>query len=296
MKASQIYLAHEDVKERVKMPDNNFRVYSFDYENTVAGGVFISHWHETIEIISVTQGSINVTCNDRSFVAEKGDVLFINSNDYHGCQMGSANLKLVCVMFDMSVLCGRHIDVCEQKYLQPIMNRSIVFENLILHDERLSGAVHQLYEHQKSGVTGFQLSVKGELYKILAIMLGSYIEKTLSAHATKIRKKDIKKINSVLAYIDENYTRQLTLEELSAEASLSKFYFSKLFKSYTGKTVIEYINHYRLYKAEQLLRDTDMSVTDIAYNIGFSDINYFSRFFKKIYTISPNRFRENCRI
>mgnify|MGYP001943253646 FL=1 len=72
---------------------------------------------------------------------------------------------------------------------------------------------------------------------------------------------------------------------------MSRSHFCRLFKEVTGQTLIEYVNDIRLSKAKAMLQDPNLSITEIALSTGFSDINYFSRLFKKTYQISPSGMR-----
>jgi YesN/AraC family two-component response regulator len=94
-------------------------------------------------------------------------------------------------------------------------------------------------------------------------------------------------------YIYKNFRSPLTLEEVSAVASLSPTYFSKKFKQITGMGFKEYLNYVRLKHAQAALLTTDNSITDIALEYGFNDSNYFKDVFKKVYGKSPREFRKN---
>lgn len=97
-------------------------------------------------------------------------------------------------------------------------------------------------------------------------------------------------------YIQENYQRaDLSAEEVAGYLELSAPYFSRLFRESMGKTYIEYLTNIRIAWAEELLRTTDRSVEEIGQEAGFSAASYFIARFKKIYGVSPSKYRQNCR-
>jgi transcriptional regulator GlxA family with amidase domain len=105
------------------------------------------------------------------------------------------------------------------------------------------------------------------------------------------RREALSRLSPVLTYIAENCTGKITVAQLAKLVNLSIFHFSRLFKDLTDRTVIAYVNNIRIHKAVELLTKTEISITDIALEAGFNDINYFSRLFKRHMKLSPQAFR-----
>lgn len=103
---------------------------------------------------------------------------------------------------------------------------------------------------------------------------------------------NIKKIEKVLNYIGLHYTEHITVSGLCAFVGLSRGYFSEIFKSITGKTVVDYVNQVRIDHSKDLLANTPLKVKDIAQRTGFTDEFYFARVFKKFEGLSPSDFRK----
>ena len=97
-------------------------------------------------------------------------------------------------------------------------------------------------------------------------------------------------------FVEENYPAPLSLETLSKEFSLSKQYIMRLFREQLGITVTQYINEVRLRKSLELLSFHSLSVSEVAYAVGFSGIYYFDRVFKKAYAITPTEFQRSRRL
>ncbi len=93
-------------------------------------------------------------------------------------------------------------------------------------------------------------------------------------------------------FIDSNFHRDITLEDVAKEVNLSTYYFSKLFKSEVGENFIDYLTQVRIDRAKELLGDKALSIKEICFTIGYSDPNYFSRNFKKIVGVTPTEYRE----
>lgn len=100
-------------------------------------------------------------------------------------------------------------------------------------------------------------------------------------------------IQEVATYIYENYADNLSLDEVAEKFNLSRSYLSKKFKSSTGFGFKEYIINVRIQRACTLLLETDKSITDIAFECGFNDSNYFGDAFRKAKGVSPHKYRKN---
>ncbi len=105
-------------------------------------------------------------------------------------------------------------------------------------------------------------------------------------------KEELSIIEKARAYINENFSRDISLDDVSREADISPYYFSKLFKQETGKNFIEYLTEARLRHARDLLKNSQYSIKEICARSGYSDPNYFSRIFKKSEGVTPSEFRE----
>ncbi len=103
-------------------------------------------------------------------------------------------------------------------------------------------------------------------------------------------------VDSARRYIDENYSKDISLDDISRLMNISPYYFSKLFKEKTGENFVEFLTRIRIDKAKELLKSPDISMKEICSEVGYGDPNYFSRIFKKVVGVPPTEYRENVRI
>lgn len=99
-------------------------------------------------------------------------------------------------------------------------------------------------------------------------------------------------VSKAKAYIQENYGKDISLDDVSREVNISPYYFSKLFKEEAGENFIEYLTGVRIAKARELLLEEGRSIKEIGMLVGYGDPNYFSRIFKKQTQMTPREFRE----
>ena len=146
----------------------------------------------------------------------------------------------------------------------------------------------EIFETYSNLIQRFHLSDKQTLANASLLELIYYISNA-STPSEQSHNSDI--ITQALTYININYNKQLTLEELSKKAGYSKSRFSHLFLEIIGMSPIKYQNDIRLKNACELLHSTNLTITEIAQSCGFGDPLYFSRIFKKKYKISPTQHR-----
>lgn len=114
--------------------------------------------------------------------------------------------------------------------------------------------------------------------------------------STKIENNKSDKSESLIekaeSFLKNNYMKDISLDDISRYCNISTYYFSKLFKQETGENYVEYLNRIRIEHAKQMMNESDKSIKEICFSVGFSDPNYFSRAFKKYEGISPTEYKE----
>jgi two-component system response regulator YesN len=106
------------------------------------------------------------------------------------------------------------------------------------------------------------------------------------------QKRLSRAVRRAVRYIEDNYGRDLPLEEVATSAGLSPSYFSSSFKRETGRNVVEYITEYRVERAIEMLCATNLNTSEVAYRVGFNDPKYFARIFKRSVGVSPSLYRK----
>ncbi len=122
-----------------------------------------------------------------------------------------------------------------------------------------------------------------------------FLDKVMEACRNIITKKDKQASGAIAkakAFIEDNYKKDISLEDVSRKVDISSYYFSKLFKEETGENFIEYLTNIRITNAKKLLQNRDLSIKNICADTGYSDPNYFSRIFKKLVGVTPTEYRE----
>jgi AraC-like DNA-binding protein len=261
--------------------DNTF--YNFNF-----------HWHELLEFVYILKGRIRVTVDGKTYDAAQGDMVFINSGAIHGFLDGSpdtvvSTYQVGLELFDQALVELRDGDAgklvfCRKTLVSPR-------EDGDLH-RRLEDLILSIRKEYYAREKGFRLAIRSRLYDLALIFLRDIPERVSLPGEGGGRKYNRQILERVFSFIHENFSDpDITLEEAASAAALSKFYFTRYFKQQTGQTFHTYLSRVRISQAEEYLAETDRSVTDIAYQSGFSSLKTFNRIFKAYTGTSPSGYR-----
>ena len=269
-------MAKAAVYENVPAIENNFTVKVRPYFNRER---LSPHWHEHIELLFFTQGKGDFLCDGKSFAVEKGDFVIVNSTEAHS-YAAREPIDLICILI-------------YPEFFSDINFSHIQLKNLIRGDRYIAGCIEEIYKEYTDGTLGSDMMIKSFTYKLMAYLLREYTVSQMSQREIATQNIRLARLNRIVEYISANYNQKITTKQLAEMSFLNENHFCRFFKKSVGKTVSEYLNEFRIEKAGVLLSATDKSIADIASEVGFDDINYFSRMFKKIRNMSPSEYRKS---
>ncbi len=254
------------------------------------------HWHEEMEIVYVESGEFEEFIDLEKYHVKAGDIIIINPCLLHSFKQKDDERSIFkTVIFNMSMLTSNNTDACSIKYLMPFLEGMYINPVVISpdhpHYEELRSTVKMLIDEydKKSGF--YELKIKSGLFEMFHILFSFFFKREI--HDQTIKDNTTRNIKTILDYIEANYMRTITIDDLAECVDLSKHYFMRFFKKYMGTTCIEYINDYRLNIATNLLLTTGMQITEVASRIGITNLSYFNRIFKKKYNMTPKEYRYN---
>ncbi|CUH96704.1 hypothetical protein P22_2794 [Propionispora sp. 2/2-37] len=246
------------------------------------GPILKKHWHEEFMIFYIEKGTAVIHCNSQPLPVAAGDLIVIHCNDMHYVENCCNHLVEFYIIIDLAFLLSSKEDLCQTKYMTPLLQNRLRFQNKI-HDDNITNQFLDLIREYEQKSPGYELWIKAGLYRILVLLLRHHAVPVQG----EIKNRRHHRLRPVLTYIEEHYDQRITLKELAAMANMSPYHLCRLFKSITGMPPIEYVNHLRIEAAVKLLQQ-HYPISEIALTIGFNDSNYFSRLFRKYKNISPS--------
>ena len=245
------------------------------------------HWHVEYELIRILAGELHMSLDEKELTAAAGDILFIHSGILHSGMPTDCIYE--CIVFDLNAFL-KHNPSCTP-YIQSIIDRSaLIYHHFTAKYEEIHNIIWNVFDSMKEKAPGYELVTFGELYHFFGTVFSRhlYLE---DVPQTRRDYKRIMQLKNVLEYIDNNYSNPITLEQLSAAASMSPKYFCRFFYQMTHRTPIDYLNYQRIEHACYELATSGESVTDVAYNCGFNDLSYFIKTFKRYKGTTPGKYQ-----
>lgn len=254
------------------------------------------HTHEFIEIVYIITGYgqhfINNTCYD----VERGDLLFINFNQIHAFhsleEMSFVNILLKPQFLSQELINSEN--ALEILALASFEEFSSIIGGLMtkvsFHGKNLI-EVEAIIENMAAEINeknvGYATALKGYLHVLLTKIfreMRKEDEGQILQHVNKITP-------DILKYIEENCFEKITLNELAQKCFYNPSYFSRIFKEYYGKSLTDFIHEKRVMESLRLLKETDLSIEDICYRVGYKEKKQFYKIFKDILGVTPSKAR-----
>ena len=240
-----------------------------------------SHAHDFLELIFITDGRGTATIGGTEWEIGRGNILIYNAGVSH-CEKSSQDdpMEARFIAYDKLEI----TDLPPNWLLPP--SYGYVYSAGDMYDtfDRFFGSLLREFEQRDR----FYMEIAQNMSRTLLMYLFRLINKTENA-AGLLDSGRI--MDSVLAYIDAHYAEDISLEDLSRECYVNKYYLSHLFSRVRGESVGKYIQKRRLDEARRLLTGTALSVREVAEAVGFPDISYFCRVFKKEVGVTPLTYR-----
>lgn len=253
------------------------------------------HWHEELELGYIQEGVSKILTIGAEYTIRQGDGFFINSNVMDMKQNGMPGTRTLEInhIFHPVFLSGHFKSRFEKKYLDPVTKNRQIEVHVIRRghpsSDRILKNLYRLRELQDSPDTEFQ--TRNILSETWLLLLDELRDHPGERPQMGVEQRD--RSRSMIAYIHQNYEKKLTLSEIARAAGVSEREASRCFKKSTGQSPVGYLIAFRLNEAKKLLRESDLSITEIGLRCGFSDSAYFGKVFRAAYGITPGTYRAN---
>lgn len=259
-------------------------------------GFKVFHWHDEVQFVYILRGSIHVKIFDEEFDLQKENCMFINRTALHQIT-GKEDCHYHSYIIPAKMLSFFSGSIMEQNDVGPIVNNP-TFTHYLLHDDVSANnlVLHQIrmldklyfqnvkYEHHE-----YRLSI--QLSKVWLEFLSLLPEvKEISPSI------NYERIRTLISTIHTHYNQAISIQDIADAAHVSKTECLRCFQKYIHETPYQYLMKYRLHMSTSLLTSTEMSITDIALNVGFHSTSSYIKYFKRFYQMTPYKYRTKNKI
>lgn len=251
-----------------------------------------AHSHSYFELYYLVSGECNFFLYDNVYRMTAGSMVFIPADTLHKTTyLDGQDHERVYIEFTLDYVQDIIDTIGELRFQQ------LLYSNFFTIPSQLMGSVESLYRQiikEKRQPDIYSPCTIKNLFQQLIILMLKKFDKPLENHKNlSLQRVQIldESIQSAMNYICNNYSRNITLDDVAGQLHLNSSYFSKKFKTINGFGFKEYLNHVRINHSEKLLLETNLSITDIAFQCGYQNSNYYGDAFRHLNGISPTEFR-----
>lgn len=270
---------HEMIKSTSQLP-----VKMFTFHSTNPKRIIPKHWHLSSELLYCLSGSLVIWKGSKRYILHPQDVLLINPNEIHSTQSPEQNHILV-IQFPMEFL---------QKVTNGKFYRAFEFDLNTIASKKpaqdLLPVLNRLSAFSKQYTIIDNLHATAAIYELIALLCTNYMIETPQSSLN--RAGDLTLLGNITGYIQQHYQESLTLPQVSSQFGYSTSYFSKFFSNRMNLTFSDYLQQLRLDVANDRLLNSNETLINIAFDVGFSSYRNFYNAFCANYQMSPTKYRK----
>lgn len=252
-------------------------------------------WHNEVEVIHILEGEGIFTIDGREYRVRSGSFIIINPNQIHSATAVIGRpMSFESVKFKYETLVSTMNDTITNEYIYPLLHGEKYLPNTILPimpmHTMFESMFYQISEifHQKSNSK--YIILKSYILNLIYLFYSNrYVYKKNVSH--KISNA-VSIVKDTVSYIHNHYTETIDLDFMSVNLETSKPHLCRIFKRHTNQTITEFINDYRINIACDLLTNTTKPISEIAFQIGYTNLAYFNARFKKKTYLTPKQYRD----
>jgi AraC-like DNA-binding protein len=229
-------------------------------------------------LIYTVSGSGFISYRDREYALRSGQVFFIDCNEYHFYKTGNTgNWNIKWVHFN-GTSCKYYFNMINEDSLNVItLSNFKEFERFL---DEIPGVIHKSDIH-----TDVKLSM------LMTNVLTELAVNRLNPTDSKGFAQQTVLVEKAINFMQAHYAENTNIRDIVKHLHVSEFYFMHLFKRHTGVGAYEYLTNFKINKSKLLLNETDLTIYDIAYKVGFNNVNNYIRDFKKLVGTTPLKYR-----
>lgn len=289
-----------DSRGRYELPlDKEFpfhiTLFHFKSENFTP----VWNWHERLELTMPLDGPVRMRMGELSVALEAGDFLVVDNLKLHNVEdFPGFNTRVVVMSFMPEFVYSPGSPACDYTFLLPFYAKREGHAHVLRATDELAAPIYmamcellQRYFDTK-GNLHYQSGCKASFLQILYQLTRRFQAAQVLRSEFVQHRQQVDRLARLFEHVRLNYAERITIEKATELVHMSPAQFMKVFKKVAGMTFIAHVTRVRISNAVQLLRETDLTIAEIAARTGFSDQSYFDRRFRQAFGKSPRAWRQ----
>jgi AraC family transcriptional regulator, transcriptional activator of pobA len=258
--------------------------------------------HDHFEVFLVHSGQIMFQLQERLYPMAEGDLIIINSTQYHkvhptASTLTASDLDAVLLHFLPDWIRNSGNSGEEMEYLMPFLQQDSKFPHVIPAQTGIPAQIYDLIQQIAAELPASsqraRLSVKTYLRMILIKLLNHYTVYQSHEDVFDVKRRRLERLRPLFNHLDQHFSEPIPLEDAASIVNMSQSHFLHFFKQVTGQSFVNYLNQFRVARAQALLATTDKSIAEVSQEVGFCDQSYFGQVFRKFLHMTPREYKSH---
>lgn len=253
------------------------------------------HWHSELEFVEILQGAIECHIGEEIIELREGDTFFINSGVIHKYQAPKVCREKQCMFSDILFLpeiIAPNSSLIYEKYIRPIVlygKPFLVMRQTQAWEESVQNLYHHIVNVCLAEEDLTELRIQAGILELWT-RLFHYLYREESEQQENKNILAQARLRKMMQFIWDHFHEKITLDDIAASANISKSAALRCFRSGMQTSPVGYLNNFRLNRAKELLLTSHSTVSEIAVSVGFDNVGYFDRVFRRTFGLTPKQF------
>ncbi len=252
------------------------------------------HWHDDIEWIYIISGKMCYYINGKRILLDEKDSLMVNTRQMHyGYSYKKQDCHFLCILFHPSLF-GNNKALL-QKYVTPVIENAyceyLYFDSKQTRGQEIAEYLEQIRCLKEGATNAYEMQAIAVIFQLWSSLL--QCRELAIPNNKSDSNSDLEIQKNMVSFICQHYAEQISLNEIAASGNVSRSKCCLIFKHYLQQSPVDFLNTFRLKTSCNLLRNTEKSITEIAFSCGFNHLSYFSKLFIKNFGCTPREYRNN---
>jgi len=259
------------------------------------------HWHDSMEINIVNNGTVEVLTNDGSLLLNAGEGILLAPSVVHSLRAATPDqCTLYVVHFSPAFLFTYEQPYLGNKYRDIVLSapelKSLILREGQAWDDEVLDTINNLIAANLTKKYGYELVSRGMLSLFWALLLKK-VDPVDSPASKALASLDSERVKTAIIFMEEHYADPISLDDIADHIHISKSECCRCFKRSLRLTPFEYLMKYRIYIASsKIIEDPDLkSISDLGFSVGFNNSSYFNKIFRQFMNCTPTEYKKKVK-
>lgn len=269
-------------------------------------GTVATHCHDFFELVYLISGRGTHWIGTNSYPIQAGDVYVISPNEPHayaplnGEEVRIVNLLFLPGILDDSLFSGvAPGGLAQLLYIEPLFREEARFRHRLKLQGtlayRVEAMLHEMEQEQRACAPGYAIVMKNIFCTLLVLLSRAYEQQLTREGVVPEFTRRHAVVEAVMRYIEAHYTEPVSLSDIARYTAMSPSRLAHLFKAHTRRSILAYLHEYRIERVCAELLQSNTPVSELAQNLGYGDLRFFYRMFRRYTGSNPTEYRQRFR-